>query len=213
MIQVIGPKDRPYPGFLVVNTTSRSPQTWSRDLSPFYLGPVDLYDSHVSQKMENGWQFSKVYCDHLEEDGRISERYWEWARKGWQSDWAHRYPMGKGTKPLFSLWDGERLDYLSARERIYLPLYVQAVVRTEAFQKLVDLAEKKNIAIFDFDSYDLNERETTLGEAFRDPSRKFGHGFVLYGLLTGEIDPKGRVIAPKPETCESLHSGPDLSRN
>ena len=211
MIQVIGPKDRPYPGFLVVNTTSRSPQTWSRDLSPFYLGPVNLYDSHVSRTMENGWQFSKVYRDHLEEDGRISERYWEWARKGWQSDWAHRYPMGKGAKPEFSLWEGERLDYLSARERIYLPLYVQAVVRTEAFQKLVDLAEKKNIAIFDFDSCDLNERETTLGEAFRDPSRKFGHGFVLYGLLTGEIDPEGRFVGPAPAAGDSPHPGDDLS--
>jgi hypothetical protein len=213
MIQVIGPKDIPYPGFLVVNTTSRSPQKWSRDLSPFYLGPVDLYDSRVSKKMENAWQFSKVYRDHLEEDGRISDRYWEWARNGWQSDWAHRYPMGKGAKPEFSLWAGERLGYLEARERIYLPLYVQVVIRTDAFQKLVDLAEKKNIALFDFDSYDLNEREKTLGEALMDPSRKFGHGFVLYGLLTGEIDLEGRFIGHRPETCEFFPSGPDLSIN
>ncbi|WP_053764654.1 DUF6939 family protein [Leptospirillum ferriphilum] len=212
MIQVIGPKDRPYPEFLVVNTTSRSAERWSRELSPFYLGPVLLYGNLASRRMENAWQFSKVYREHLEEDGTISDRYWQWAKKGWESDWAFRYPMGKGRKPEFSLWDGERLGYLEARERIYLPLYARSVVQTEAFRRLVDLAERGNVALFDFDSYDLSDREKTLGEALMDPSRKFGHGFVLYGLLTGEIDPNGRFMGVKPESSKVPHSELDLSR-
>ena len=80
--RVIGPKDSLDLDSFVVNTTSRSPQTWSRGLSPFYLGPVDLYDSHVAHCLENGWQFSKVYRKHLDEDGTISDQYWEWAQNG-----------------------------------------------------------------------------------------------------------------------------------
>jgi hypothetical protein len=155
--------------------------------------------------MENAWQFSKVYRDHLDEDGRISERYWRWASKGWDSDRAFRFPMGKGAKPEFSLWEGECLGYLEARERIYLPLYARAVVRTESFSRLADLAASQNIVLFDFDVYDLSAQEKTLGEALMDPSRKFGHGFVLYGLLTGEIDPEGRFVGTRPESPKSFH--------
>jgi hypothetical protein len=35
--------------------------------------------------------------------------------------------MGRGAKPEYSLWDGERLDYIEARKRIYAPLYARAV--------------------------------------------------------------------------------------
>ncbi len=203
-IQIIGPSDRPYPSFEVVNTTSRSHIQWSRGLSPFYLGPVPLYGSLVSKKMENAWQYSKVYRNHLDENGNISPDYWKWAKQGWESTWAHRYPMGKSAKPEFSLWDGECLGYLYARERIYLPLYSKAIIGLEEFQRLINLAKKKNIALFDFDSYDLNKQEKTLGEALMDPSRKFGHGFVLYGLLTGEIDPDGCFIGNKPDSSGHL---------
>ncbi len=39
---------------VVINTTSRS-SNWSRGLSPFFLGPIYLYDGFVSKNIENAW--------------------------------------------------------------------------------------------------------------------------------------------------------------
>jgi len=89
---------------LVINTTSRS-QGWSRGLSPFFAGPVDLYGGYSARNVENAWQFSKVYKQHINEEGSPTEEYFEWAKRGWSDDWAHRYPMGKGAIPQYSWWD------------------------------------------------------------------------------------------------------------
>lgn len=32
----------------------------ARRLSPFFLGPVALYDGHVAKNVENAWQYSKA---------------------------------------------------------------------------------------------------------------------------------------------------------
>lgn len=37
-------------------------------LSPFFLGPVSLYDGHVAKNVENAWQYAKVtkwFCPSL----------------------------------------------------------------------------------------------------------------------------------------------------
>ncbi len=120
-----------------VDTTSRS-SNWSRGLSPFFLGPCPLYAGHVARNVENGWQFSKVYPEH-DRDGSPSLEYFAWAREGWRNQRAQRYPMGKGRKPLYSWWDGTRMDYVTARKRIYIPLYARAVIGTEAFATLKSL--------------------------------------------------------------------------
>jgi hypothetical protein len=101
MLHIIGPKYPVPEGAEVINTTSRS-DTWSRGLSPFFLGPVDLYDGYRSINVENAWQFSKVFEYYLEEDESVGERYFRWAQEGWNSIKAHRYPMGRDAKPLFS---------------------------------------------------------------------------------------------------------------
>lgn len=56
MLHIIGPNYPVPDGAEVINTTSRS-DTWSRGLSPFFLGPVDLYDGYKSINVENAWQF------------------------------------------------------------------------------------------------------------------------------------------------------------
>lgn len=73
-----------------VNTTSRS-KDWSRGLSPFFVGPVELYDGRVAQNVENAWQFSKVYRkiysqQHIGPDGLPNEDYWKWAEAGWADE-------------------------------------------------------------------------------------------------------------------------------
>lgn len=184
MIHVIGPRDPIRQD--AINTTSRS-KNWSRSLSPFFLGPVELYDGHVAKNVENAWQFSKIYPEHTDKNGDPSADYFRWAQEGWSDSRAHRYPMGKGRKPLYSFWNGDRLSYIEARKRIYIPIYAAAVVKTEAYSRLKQLAQDKDLWLWDFDGYDHRALGMSFAEVVDHPVRKMGHAFVLMGLLEGEL--------------------------
>lgn len=185
MIRICGPKCARRPG--AINVTSKS-KTWSRGLSPFVLGPVPLYGSFQAMNVENAWQFSKVFAEHIDEEGNVSPEYWGWANKGWGKQYAIRYPMGKGARPLFSLWDSERLSYVEARKKIYIPLYSNAVRGTDAYRRLKEATESKpELWLFDFDGYDHRSLGMTLDDVVNCESRKMGHAFVLAMMLEGEI--------------------------
>ena len=187
MIHVIGPGHKAPEGSIEINTTSRS-KDWSRSLSPFYCGPVKLYDKYKSINMENAWQFAKVYEYYLEEDGTVGERYFNWAQDGWNDIKAHRYPMGKDTKPLYSIWDGEKLTYVEARKKIYIPLYAGVVRKTFAFDKLKKMHEEgQDLYLWDFDGYDHKACNLTFDQVINDPNRKMGHAFVIAMLLEGYL--------------------------
>lgn len=182
MIYLIGPQNKPPEGIEVINTTSRSTD-WSRGLSPFFNGPVDLYNGHVAINVENSWQFSKVY-EYYTTDGEPNEQYFKWARDGWKDKKAHRYPMGKDVKPLYSYWDGEKLSYIEARKKIYIPLYSQAVKETDAFKKLKEIYEKnEDICLWDFDSHGLTPGTFDYWDLWNNPNIKVGHSYVLAMLL------------------------------
>lgn len=170
----------------LVETTSRS-KNWSKGLSPFICGPCELYDGHTSLNMENAWQFSKVYADHVDANDNPTPAYFEWAKVGWADAYAHRYPMGKGKKPLYSWWAGEKLGYVEARKRIYAPLYAESVVRGSAFKKLKELYDNGlNIWLRDFDGYNFRELGMTYQEVIDNPDRKMGHAFVLAMILENQ---------------------------
>ena len=170
-------------GRLIVNTTSKS-TNWSKGLSPFYLGPVRLYGGYEAKNVENAWQFAKVYAEHADKDGNPTASYFDWAKKGWGDTYAHRYPMGKGSIPLHSYWDGHQLTYIEARKAIYGPLYSKAVVNTPAFEQLLDLYESgEEFALLDFDGYDYLSLGMSLKEVLHDSNKKMGHAFVLAMLL------------------------------
>ena len=168
----------------IVDTTSRSKHIeWVR-LSPFFLGPVDLYSGFTSKNVENAWQFSKVYPDQVDKDGYPLPEYFDWATKGWNETWAHRYPKGKGTKPLYSLWEDKKLGYTEARKVIYAPLYSKAVEDTAAFKALKrHYSEGCNIWLRDFDGYDFRSLGMSYEDVINNPNKKMGHAFVLAMLL------------------------------
>jgi len=182
-IRVAGKRDIIPSGFLVIDVTSTSPFL-GRELSPFLLGPVPLYWGMVSKNVENAWQYAKVYQQFVNRYGNPSRGYWEWARDGWKSKWATRYPMGKGTVPLYSFWAGEKLGYIEARRRIYIQLYWYQALGTDAFWWLVDSAIDNNICLVDFDGYDHVELGMSLEDVIECESRKMGHAFVLAMMLT-----------------------------
>lgn len=185
-VRVVGPRDAVSPDELVISTVSKS-DNWSRGLSPFFLGPIPLYDGAIAKEsvnMENAWQFAKCYPWHVTHDGKPTVSYFEWAKAGWQDSHAHRYPFGKGRKPEFLWWAGEKLDYVTARKKVYIPLYARAVVNTRAFRNLLEIYKKNgNVTLWDFDGYDHISLGMTLKEVINDPNKKCGHAFVLAHLL------------------------------
>lgn len=173
------------PQSIQIDTTSRS-TNWSRGLSPFVIGPIELYDNHASKNFENSWQFSKVYKNHTDVDGNPTSDYWSWAKAGWADNYAHRYPMGKGAVPQYSFWAGKKLSYIEARKQIYIPLYAKAVQKTEAWKILLNESVKnQNVYLLDFDGYDRGDM--TYEDVINCEDKKMGHAFVLAMLLDGYI--------------------------
>jgi hypothetical protein len=170
----------------VVNTCSNAQTGWERDLSPFILGPVKLYGGLISQNVENAWQYSKVYKQHIGDNGLElpNEEWHRWAKEGFQDHVAHRYPMGRGAKPEYSFWDGRRLGYVEARKVIYAPLYIRAVMKTEGWKRLKELYQ--SVPLLVLRDWDGRKTKETLTEVLNNPKKKMGHAFVLKMLLTAD---------------------------
>lgn len=180
--------EQEYPNACVINTTSKATVAWQKTLSPFYLGPCPLYGDLVSHTMENAWQYSKVYEDHVDDKGEVTDEYWKWAMAGWKRKRAVRYPMGKGATPLYSLWNHRQLDYVQARKVIYVPLYSKAVAESEGWKKLQELYKtEKVIVLKDFDAYNHDKLNLTLLGVLNDPEKKMGHAFVLKMMLEDRL--------------------------
>jgi len=182
MIRIIGPRDARDPN--AVNTTSRSLTEWTTDLSPFNLGPAKLYGAHTARIFENAWQFAKVYPEFADVNGDPTPAYWNWARRGWNATRPYRYPVGKGKRPLYSLWRGQKLGYIEARLEIYLPLYRDLVKQTNGFKVLKRIYEDNgHVTLFDFDGYDHHRLGLSLSQVLHNPHRICGHAFILAMML------------------------------
>jgi hypothetical protein len=186
-VNVCGFRDSPAAGTkTIINTTSRS-KTWSDGLSPFHCGPCELYGIYVAQNMENAWQYAKVYAEHVDAEQNPTEDYFTWAQWGWNKKKADRYPMGKGKKPLFSYWDGEKYSYIEARKKIYAPLYAKAVEKTAAFATLRELYDSgEEIWLWDFDGYNHRTYNLSYEEVLNNEKKKMGHAFVLAMMLENQ---------------------------
>ena len=187
--------------FVQIDCTSGNKDEVMRGLSPFYLGPVECYDGLKSETFERAWQCAKVYPWMENADGYPSEGYFAWrdmmwAKKGFERKIDIRFPVGKGNarKCEYAWWkvNGtfERLKYIPARKAIYIPLYAKAVVKTEAYRRLVELRDSgKNLMLIDFDGYNIHHPKYnfTYNDAIHCPILKMGHCFVLAMLLEGLI--------------------------
>jgi hypothetical protein len=99
--------------------------------------------------------------------------------------------MGDGTKSIFHWWDGQRLDEVEARKRIYVPLYVEQVVKERNFQFLKSIWEEdikpdaeSTLYLMDYDAHEYGTM--SLSEVLNNPAKSMGHGFVLAMLLTND---------------------------
>lgn len=147
-------------------TLSKCPSLY-KDVSPFYLGDIKSPDGLTAHIFEHYWQASKVFPCHVDEKGNIKDEYWKW-REQWfskekvtnknESRRPHSLLGYKDEDCLFSVFYNngvwERLSYVDARKRIYIPEYAKLVVNTPSYKWLEKLhKEGKKIALVDFDGY------------------------------------------------------------
>jgi len=192
-------KRNKYPDEDVVVTVSVA-NGWSRGLSPFYLGPCQLWGGHWAEKVESAWQFSKLYAAHAGSNGQPTQAWLDWAVAGWANPRASRYPIGKGVKPLCSCWRSYKsptgmmtLDYVTARKWIYIPIYSEAVLKSSAWpilqKKYAEVtAAGRTLYLVDFDVWPNSLEHSLYSEIVSHPTRSMGHSYVLAMMLTNPVE-------------------------
>lgn len=193
------------------------------------IGPYCLKNEsgHI---MENIWQFHKVYNKvpkikqsysrwdsrmiweypeeiHVE-NGEPNDLYWRWRENGLNAKDAIRYPVGIKHRHecLYSLLNGEKLNYVEARKQIYFKEYEKLVKQHPTFIKLQKmLAKGINLLIIEIDGphqeslnyykekYHVDEyfiqqdtmlmNQDNLDIVLNDVKHAFGHGYCLAACL------------------------------
>jgi hypothetical protein len=174
---------------VVIDATSNS-SSFGKWLSPFYVGPIE-WDGHFAHCIENLYAFSKVYPIHAFDDVP-SKEYWEWAKKGWETKVPIKYPFGAWNVCLYHWWKGKKLNRLEAQNQIFVPLYKEAVVKTDAFRQLKELydetnANDQNLIILDYEGYDDRFLELDFNAVMNHNDYPIGQAFVLRFLLEGKL--------------------------
>jgi len=211
-VRVYAPRGKFPEGAVRVNVTSKATALMPDDhksdlgdvqpfraLSPFLMGPVTVVPGKKALealRMENGYQFTKLYQLHATRDGAPMEDHARWLLDGIYDDKPHRFPMGRGKKPLGAVWRNRIIGYVEARLRIYIPTYVEAICRdSDAFAAYVQLRELhartsaagQELALYDYDGYDHVKKQTTLASVAANDKKKMGHAFVLAALLENRL--------------------------
>lgn len=185
MVRVIGPRDPR--DKTAINTTSIS-KDWSRGLSPMILGPVPVPGRGLATNVENAWQYSKVYKQHMAPNGDPNAAWYFWSRMGFNKPYGVRYPMGKGVEPEYSFWNGQKFGYLDARKNIYMPIYAAALKQSAAYQKLLTIYQTQGtVTLWDVDGYDYLKMRRTLEDCVDDPNKILGHAFCIALCLEGRL--------------------------
>jgi hypothetical protein len=140
--------------------------------------------------MENVWQFSKVYPEHVDDNGEIKDEWFRWRENGLNSRWAILHPMGKDARPLFFIWEDKKLQYIEARKKIYIPVYSNAVLDNslKEFDTLVECwncfrDNGYNLYLRDFDGYNRYKFSMSLDDVINRTSKQMGHSFVLEKMI------------------------------
>lgn len=147
----------------------------------------------------------------------LTDKYFIWRQKGMYNKYAVRYPVGYNHrgKCLFSLGENtdgtinpNPLDYINARKKIYLPLYIKLVKQKTQFEELVKRYRAgENLLIIEVDgpheesmsyyknlygvTHDFIQNNTMLVTPdnlkimLNDAKHPYGHGYCLAQAITG----------------------------
>lgn len=155
---------------VVINLTSRNPdRNFSRQVSPFFVGPVTGPDGASSDSLEVFWQVGKVFPHH-DDNGQPSSTYFEYRNDMYSKKQGeipkpimrhpyHEFGYEADDMLYWALWNPEngeyeRLSYLEARKKVYVPMYARLVADSDAFKWMKSLLDEgKKIALLDFDGF------------------------------------------------------------
>lgn len=128
----------------------------------------------------------------------ILPAYFNWQQAGFNNSNPVRRPNSSvkvGGLPLCHLFEGEVLDYISARKKIYLPFYQFLVRQKPAYQQLLNLVRSgKNIMLVEPDGPNVRTYPEgrvmnfeLLEQLINDPSQIYGHGYALALTLLEDL--------------------------
>ena len=173
----------------IINVTSSQSKTskYRRDFSPM----TEIVGGYKEfWNFESYWQSGKVF-DNIPEEK--TKKWWIDLKQP-----KRRYPKSKGMKVLYSSWDnGEKMDYISSRKKVYVPEYFELIKNKETLIELKNEFKKgMNITIYDFDGPKnidgtvscLEITKDVLIDKINDTQFPFGHGYVVASTILG-IEP------------------------
>lgn len=155
---------------VVINLTSRNPdRNFSRQVSPFFVGPVTGPDGASADSLEVFWQVGKVFPHH-DDNGQPSSAYFEYRNDMYSKKQGeipkpimrhpyHAFGYEADDMLYWAYWNSEkgeyeRLSYLEGRKKVYVPEYAKLVANSEALKWMRTLLEQgKKIALLDFDGF------------------------------------------------------------
>jgi hypothetical protein len=155
---------------VVINLTSRNPdRNFAEQVSPFYVGPVTGPAGATAPNLEVFWQVGKVFPHH-DDNGQPSSTYFEYRNDMYSKKQGeipkpimrhpyHEFGYEADDMLYWALWNPEkgeyeRLSYLEARKRVYVPKYAKLVADSDAFKWMKSLLDQgKKIALLDFDGF------------------------------------------------------------
>jgi len=167
-----------------IDVTSHSESLLFKQLSPFVLGYVQVDSGLWSLNLENAWQYSKVFAEHLDEQGEPSDEWFAFRDEGFARKNAVHFPMGRGAKHKYAYYNGEKLGAFDARVKMFIPWYLELAKETEAWSWLeAEYRAGKRILLRDFGAIDNIEHRKTFDQCLADPHTKLCHGYILASAL------------------------------
>ena len=171
--------------YIIIDVTSRvelnkafmkAHPTFSKDLSPFFIGPVISSDGVEAKIFEIFWQCGKVYPCH-DDEGKPNKDFFIWRNDLYAKEECSKSLMRHACKDLgyehkdtryFAYYDKNKKEYLplyyvEARKKVYFVEYAKLVYNTPSFKYLKELVDKGNkIALVDFDGYNYYYKEALI---------------------------------------------------
>ena len=167
-------------------------------VSPMYIGPVEHGEigAPPAKSLDNLVRYSLVW-EH-EFDRALGQPTQEWYQRraaGFALPQGERYTSGSFKRqlhthkqPIGSWWGGRLLSIVAARIELECKLYARLVKTVPLYHDLeLMVHDGYNLQLFGYDAFDLDAEHMHPLEVLRDTSLRFGHEFVLYGLLKNQL--------------------------
>ena len=153
-------------GWLVVDVTSSSPDPEYRKFSPFYPHGNIKVDGNTSESVEGLWQGLKVF----EGTGVDNTKF------GVKNMKNLKRTCRKYGKVLGHQFQGQVIDYVTARKKIFIPTYQQLLNTMEGtVHNLAEVSKTHNIVLLDYDT----------NESVEDTSKPLSHASLIKKAIIG----------------------------